>query len=393
MLTADALWVATRDHANSLLNDGRACKLCGGEAGPFGTVDFNKSCNNYPLPRSGIAVQYFRCADCDLLFTDFCDEWSGQDFAKFIYNDSYVLVDPDYIGTRARGDAAIYAEIFAPAKGEVRILDYGGGMGVFARSLGEHGFGKVATFDPFASPERPEGKFDIVTAFEVIEHSAEPLGTLEDLLSFVGDGGCLIVGQSMQPADITTVRCDWWYVAPRNGHITFYSHRTMERFAKAHNLVYRYTTQGAFVLYRAQVSEATRAILDAMESRVQFLTLRPPAGNSAGWHDLEMQGTREFRWTRNAEIDLGEVAIVEGDNYIQLDVIMAIEPRFLNTCVLQIGSDLVPLSDNAEGLFAHHTSSSSTRCTVRLLTPQPIMPKALDNGSSDGRELGLAILV
>lgn len=330
MALANDLWNAISDRTCPTLTHGRVCKLCGEHAISFGTVDFNKSCNNYPLPRSGIAVEYFRCAACELIFTDFCDNWNGEQFSRFIYNDEYVLVDPDYLGSRARSDAAIYAGIFAPAKGRVRILDYGGGMGVFAQSLREMGFGHVATYDPFASPARPKGKFDVVTAFEVIEHSAQPLWTLDDLLSLVAAGGCLIVGQSMQPHNIADLRCDWWYVAPRNGHITFYSHLTVEKFAASRGLQYRYTAKGSFVLYRTDVSAATQMILDGMEPRAQFLRIGAPAQNSAGWHSLENDGSRQFRWTESAETVLGEYAFVEGINYIALSVIMAIEPGFLN---------------------------------------------------------------
>ncbi|MDR3429572.1 class I SAM-dependent methyltransferase [Silvimonas sp.] len=375
------------------LNDSVICKLCQGNSVLFGTVDFNKSCNNYKFSRSNIAVHYFRCDECDLIFTDFCDSWTGEQFSRFIYNDEYVLVDPDYLGSRARNDAVIYADIFAPAKRLISILDYGGGMGVFAQSLREMGFDHVATYDPFTNPTRPEGKFDVVTAFEVIEHSARPLWTLDDLLSLVADGGCLIVGQSMQPPNIADLRCDWWYVAPRNGHITFYSHRTLEKFAASRGLVYRYTTKGSFVLHGLDISPTTQMILDSMKPSVQFLRIGAPAKDSAGWHSIESDGSRLFRWTGLAETVLGELDFVEGRNYITLSTIMTIEPCFLDMSSLKIGTDLVPLVGKDGQLTAHYISPMTRRCWVSLVTPHPIKPKFINQDSADERELGLALSI
>jgi len=87
---------------------------------------------------------------------------------------------------------------------ETRILDYGAGCGFFAARMAELGFPGVESYDPFSIPQRPAGRFDIVTGFEVIEHP--PLGSLADMTSFLHGQGCIILGESLQPPDIDAIR-------------------------------------------------------------------------------------------------------------------------------------------------------------------------------------------
>ena len=82
------------------------CKICGAPAPPYGTVDFNKSCDEpraEKLPPLGIPVTFRRCAGCGFLFTECFDDWTDQQFKEFIYNDAYIKLDPDSpAGLRAK---------------------------------------------------------------------------------------------------------------------------------------------------------------------------------------------------------------------------------------------------------------------------------------------------
>ena len=84
------------------------CKICGGQAGLFGVVDFAKSCEEARgkrLPLSGTPVYYRRCRTCSFLFTDAFDNWSEADFKASIYNADYIEVDPDYREVRPNNNA------------------------------------------------------------------------------------------------------------------------------------------------------------------------------------------------------------------------------------------------------------------------------------------------
>jgi 2-polyprenyl-6-hydroxyphenyl methylase/3-demethylubiquinone-9 3-methyltransferase len=204
-----------------------ACKVCGGETRLFGVKDFNRNCEEQRglrLPDLGADVAYHRCTRCALIFTDAFDDWSDEDFATHIYGDGYAAVDPDYAEVRpvnmGKGVGARFAAFH-----DRRVLDYGGGNGRFAEELRGKGFGSVTTYDRFSPgfSERPQGKFDLITAFETLEHMPDPLAGAADIASLLAPGGIIVTSTLMQPANISQIGVEWWYIGPRNGHVTFHN--------------------------------------------------------------------------------------------------------------------------------------------------------------------------
>ena len=104
----------------------KACKVCGCPSPLFGVVDFNKSCieaQGRRLSLSGIPIYYRRCPTCRFVFTDAFDTWSEQAFLKHIYNENYVVVDPDFVEVRPSLNAQAIGLAFAASRSEIRILD------------------------------------------------------------------------------------------------------------------------------------------------------------------------------------------------------------------------------------------------------------------------------
>src|ERR1700679_4213605 len=83
------------------------CKCCGNPATLFGVVDFNKNCviAQRLLDPCGIPIYYHRCQTCGFIFTTALDGFTSEDFAKWIYNDQYPLLDPDYAENRPSENA------------------------------------------------------------------------------------------------------------------------------------------------------------------------------------------------------------------------------------------------------------------------------------------------
>lgn len=212
---------------------GPRCKICDVGASPFDAVDFWKFCDHNPFRFgfSGIQVRYYRCQTCDYLFTDFCDSWSKDDFVQFIYNHDYPKVDPDYLELRAERSAAGMAKRLRGCE-SARILDYGSGSGAFVGKMRRRGFVDISGFDPFSEPDRPTGTFDVITAFEVVEHSTNPMATFSDIKELLSNNGLILIGQTIQPANIAEIGGRWWYLAPRNGHVSTFSERTFAVIAK-----------------------------------------------------------------------------------------------------------------------------------------------------------------
>lgn len=215
----------------------RACKICSTASPLYGTVDFNKNCEarrGLVLPEANILVGYNRCPRCGFLFTPAFDGWTAADFAQAIYNEDYILVDPDYKEIRPLGNAAMLTGAFSADKAHLSLLDFGGGNGLLAATLAQNGFQTAATYDPF-NPEfakLPGGRFNIVSCFETLEHVPDPRRQVAAIARCVGEEGIVIFSTLVQPPDFDQIGLAWWYVGPRNGHISVFSRRALEEVWK-----------------------------------------------------------------------------------------------------------------------------------------------------------------
>jgi 2-polyprenyl-6-hydroxyphenyl methylase/3-demethylubiquinone-9 3-methyltransferase len=234
--------------------DRASCKCCGATALPYGVVDFHKNCEVHRrrvLGVSGVPIYYYRCPKCRFLFTTAFDDFSKDDFLRYVYNEEYVLVDPDYLGDRARANADVLIGLFSAAKPR-RILDYGGGSGILADRLRGAGFPDAENYDPFVPlhSARPAGRFDCVVCFEVVEHSTDPGQTFADMMDFLTDHGMIVFSTLLQPADIDHQGLNWWYVGPRNGHVSLFSRESLVALIEPFGFGFASFNDNLHVLYR-----------------------------------------------------------------------------------------------------------------------------------------------
>jgi 2-polyprenyl-3-methyl-5-hydroxy-6-metoxy-1,4-benzoquinol methylase len=207
-----------------------------------------------------VPIYYHRCPECHFIFTTALDHFTKEDFERYVYNDQYPLIDPDYQEARPRHNAALVTQLLAHAK-PARILDYGGGNGTLANLLLEVGFSEVTTYDPFVArfAEKPDGRFDCVICFEVLEHSTEPSRTLKDITEMLTDTGIILLSTLLQPGDIDSHGLAWWYAAPRNAHVSLYSAASLEKLARSVDFQVHSLDQSYHVLYRHQDASALQA--------------------------------------------------------------------------------------------------------------------------------------
>jgi hypothetical protein len=253
------------------------CRVCGAPAQFFDVVDFNKICSEqapYEFGQAGIPVPYHCCDLCEHVFTVFFDDWSTQEFARFIYNADYIKVDGDYLAERPNRQAAELDVRLADAK-QARILDYGSGTGLLAQLLRARGFTRVESYDPFSNPERPAGRFDIVTCYEVLEHATSPREILADIASLTDPAGCVLFTTGIQPPDIRSLRANWWYVAPRNGHASIYSRKSLALAGQSAGLTLHGGADG-MAFAGADPSPATRNILAGIGTGLRVHQLWAP---------------------------------------------------------------------------------------------------------------------
>jgi SAM-dependent methyltransferase len=231
------------------------CKVCTEPALLYGVVDFSRSCEvarGLHLPLIGVPVYYRRCGACGFLFSDSFDDWTDADFQRHIYNDAYTTVDPDYAATRPAGSAAVVAQLFGASKTSLRILDYGGGNGKLSKLLRADGFSDVETYDPF-TPEYarpPETTFDLVTCFETFEHLPDPNAGIADISERLADPGLVLFTTLVQPENFDRFRMAWWYIAPRNGHISIFTRRALALAWQRHGFSFGSIDDNRHVAFR-----------------------------------------------------------------------------------------------------------------------------------------------
>jgi len=72
------------------------------------------------------------------------------------------------------------------------------------------------------------GKFDLVTCFETLEHVPDPVASIGAIVDYVAEPGAVFYSTLTQPDDLNDKGMSWWYVGPRNGHISLFSKQALQ---------------------------------------------------------------------------------------------------------------------------------------------------------------------
>ena len=221
--------------------DDVACSVCGEACPLLDVVDFNKSCEERRGKRlrlAGVPVYYALCNNCGFCFAPELYAWSLEEFEARIYNDQYVLVDPDYVEARPKASAATLLSAFSGQAPAIKHLDYGGGNGLLARLLRDADWNSTS-YDPFVdrgADVAALGKFDLITAFEVFEHVPNVQELIANLRTLLSPDGLILFSTLLTDGNITAnQRLNWWYASPRNGHISLFSRKSLEIVARTNN--------------------------------------------------------------------------------------------------------------------------------------------------------------
>jgi len=371
------------------------CKLCTQPAPPFDVVDFWKFCapnGGYNFGLSGIPVTYHRCTRCSFIFTPFFDDWTHQDFARFVYNDDYIKVDGAYDGVRPAKDAEAVSRLLDGLPKDVRILDYGSGSGLFGTALQKSDYTEVTSYDPFSNPVAPDGQFDLITLFEVIEHAPQPQDVLRDVARFAKPGAAILFSSGFQPANIATVKASWWYISPRNGHCSIFSTDSMALLAEPLGFGLRGET-GLCALASWPPSSISAHVTRALPVPLFVRHLHAPTAVSAdpgripGWFAVEKSPTGPFRWSAEPSLawDLPAPPSLPCRLRLVLPFMMESQAGYAAQCALSVNGTQIPTTQQERTLVAELRLDRAPALRVTLSGP-PLAPP-----TPGKRSLGLAV--
>lgn len=233
------------------------CKICNSKTLDVDKLDYGKICglNKHFGTELGIKVPYRKCEQCNFIFTDFFDGFSPEMWTTYIYNaDYYDYVDPDYLLKRPKQNASQLNKILKLTNINWIGLDYGGGNGLLSELLKSkgHNYDCYDPYDQNTMQFKNIGKYNFLTAFEVAEHSPDPVGLLNDALSFCDPVNTVIlIGTEISDNTIARSRLSsWWYAAPRNGHISLYSKKSLTALAEKNKLKYYKLSNSTHIFIR-----------------------------------------------------------------------------------------------------------------------------------------------
>lgn len=177
-------------------------------------------------------VDYFYCDTCGLLQTE-KPYWLDEAYKSAIVCADTGLVERNMVLSKLLSCALFF---LCDKKG--KYLDLGGGYGVLTRLLRDIGF-DVYWSDPYCKNLFAQGfeasttspPFEVVTAFEVLEHIHDPLEFLQTSLKETGASTIIFSTElfDMYPPKPNS----WHYYAFNAGqHISFYQLKTLTHLAE-----------------------------------------------------------------------------------------------------------------------------------------------------------------
>jgi len=254
-LPREALWLLAFRVVKADPNVTPSCAVCG--------TGMEHYADGRVLDKHDVA--YLRCPACRLIALPE-PHWLDEAYEKAIYTGDTGLLRRCRILTTLTS-AVIRSERIS--KGA--FLDWAGGYGTLTRMMRDRGFDFVHTdaycdniFAQGFEGDPVDGRYDLVTAYEVMEHLSDPYAELEKLARTTDR---ILFTTELQPNDAPQLD-DWWYFMPESGqHITFHTAKSLGILAE--RLGYQLTTNGDqyHLFHRGPVRPATRLVLSSTLAR------------------------------------------------------------------------------------------------------------------------------
>jgi Methyltransferase domain len=194
------------------------CRICGYESEAFAST----------LVLSKFQVNYFRCGACRFIQTE-PPYWLEE-----AYSEAIGALDVGVMLRNLHNAAVTSAVISLLFPNGTRFLDYAGGYGTLVRLMRDRGFDFYWS-DRYAKnlhargfEQLPGSRYDLLTAYEVLEHLPEPLDDIGLMLDLADN---VLVSTEVVPVPAPSPP-NWWYYAVKGGqHISFYAADSLQKIA------------------------------------------------------------------------------------------------------------------------------------------------------------------
>jgi len=201
------------------------CNICSYQSIPWGTA----------LILGKYNVSYYRCAKCGFVQTD-SPFWLNEAYSSAITKSDIGLVNRNLI--LAKITQSLILSVFDCNSD---FIDFGGGYGLLVRLMRDAGmhfyrhdkYCENLFAKGFDAPDKTDKTYEMLTAFEVLEHLPDPLIEIEKMLKYSSSiffSTILLPKNNPKPGE-------WWYYGVEHGqHVSLYSRASLDIIASTFNL-------------------------------------------------------------------------------------------------------------------------------------------------------------
>jgi hypothetical protein len=214
-------------------------------------------------------AHYRRCKACGYLFI-VDPHWLAEAYATAI-----AALDTGIVTRNLWLADATTALLGSSLRAVRRSVDFGGGTGLLVRLMRDrgHDFHWHDAYSPnllaIGFEADLQQRYDLVTAFELIEHLTDPVATVAQLRQLAP---VLLISTELLPDPMPALD-RWWYFAPEAGqHIGFFTRRSLEVLGERFGLMLSSNGRNLHVLAPSRVSET---LLRALRKPVSASLLAP----------------------------------------------------------------------------------------------------------------------
>jgi hypothetical protein len=197
------------------------CKICLGNSATY----------DQKLVLDQYQVTYFKCGTCGFIQTEE-PYWLEQAYGNAITSLDIGLI------YRNEHNAPIVGTVIKRLFDSHRsFIDYGGGYGLLVRMMRDRGFDfyrqdkfcENLFAKDFDYEDAPVKRFELLTAFEVLEHLVDPVAELKEMAKLSDN---FLFSTELQP-ESSQALADWWYFTPETGqHVSLYTSRALQVLAE-----------------------------------------------------------------------------------------------------------------------------------------------------------------